>query len=359
MERTFQILKELTRLPGIPGREELVIDYLMEFDIDAVSRRVDPAGNVLIEATGPPERPPVVFTAHTDEVGFRVKRVEKDGTVSVIGADRTDLRTVASEIVDIWTERGPVAAFVIAGQKTSGQADYSTLKPEAIRLDVGLTVKEEVEALGIGPGAPVTYDSRWHELAGGICSAKAFDDRAGVAAILRALELTRGSRKQRPLLLGSVQEEIGAHGADSVAFEERPGCAVVVDICGGEVFGLPEEERRRILGRGPIILDGPVDSAGYIDRVTRLASDNEIPLQRFGTYYRGADHSSIPKKMGGIPGGAVILPMSYYHGPRGLMKVEDVYNAARLMAAILADDEFLDHAARTKRIKEGNWRKEG
>ena len=354
MERTIELLKELTRLPGIPGREEAVIDYLMECDVDSVSRRVDPAGNVFIEAEGP-DKPPVVFTAHMDEVGFRVKRVERDGLVTVVGAGRMDLRTLASEIVHIWTDKGPVPAFVLLGQVTDGSAvDYATLKPENIRLEVGPGDRGAVEDLGVRAGDPVTYDPAWHDLNGGLSCAKAFDDRSGIAAVLRGLELSRGKRRQRPLLLGSVQEEIGAHGADAVEFDRKPGCAIVVDICGGEVFGVPEEERRSVLGRGPIIINGPVDSAGYIDRVSRLAAEKGIPIQHYGHYTRGADHSAIPKKMGGVPGGSVILPVSYYHGPRGLMKPEDVYHAARLIAAILTDDDFLDHAARTKRIKNKN-----
>ena len=41
MERTVALLEELTRLPGIPGREEAVADYLMDYQVNAGKRWID------------------------------------------------------------------------------------------------------------------------------------------------------------------------------------------------------------------------------------------------------------------------------------------------------------------------------
>ena len=116
MESTIRQLEELTRLPGIPGHEEAVVQYLLESPIaDAGKRRVDGNGNVWVRGKGP-KTPPVVILAHIDEVGFLVKRIEDDGRLSVIGHERLDLRTFASEVVQVWTAE--CRSYFLAGPES-------------------------------------------------------------------------------------------------------------------------------------------------------------------------------------------------------------------------------------------------
>ncbi len=346
METVVELLRTLTALPGIPGREEKVVDFLMKCgEAEPAKRWTDASGNAWVLGEGP-DVPPVVFCAHMDEVGFRVKRIEADGRLSVVGHERLDLRTLASEVVQVWTEGGPVDAFVYMGQQTNMPRDYASMVPDTLRLDLGVCDRASAEALGVGTGDPVVFDPGFRRLAGSVLCAKAFDDRSGLAAILKALAFSRGKRKQRPLLLGSVQEEIGGHGAGAVEFPEKPGAVIIVDICGGEVYGLPEPDRRPILGRGPILHDGPTASRGLIRRFETLASEREIPVQHFAAAGRGADLSVLQKKSGGLPALGIILPMAFYHGPRGLIDASDVLNAGRLLAAALEDETFLERATK-------------
>lgn len=346
MERTEALLEQLTALPGLPGHEKAVVDWLLSYEGARIAeRRCDPSGNAWLFTEGPPG-PPVLLMAHMDEVGFRVKRIEDDGTLSVVGHERFDLRTLASEIVQVWTEGGPRPAFVYLGQETNMPRDYRNLRPETLRLDLGVVTREAAEELGVLPGDPVTFDPGFHRLAGGILCAKAFDDRAGLTVLLRALELSEGRRRHRAVLLGTVQEEIGGHGADAVRFEEKPGAALNVDICGGEVYSLPRPDRRPMLGRGPILHDGPEVSHAMKRRLVALAGQEGIPVQRRAAYGRGADQSILQKKAGGLPLFGLIVPMAYYHGPRGFVHPRDVLDAARLVAAVLCDPAFLDHTAK-------------
>lgn len=346
MQRVVELLETLTRLPGIPGREKAVVDCLMELEgLDETGKRVDMNGNAWIEGAGP-DRPRIVLCAHMDEVGLRVKRIDDDGRVEPTGHERMDLRTLAGVMVDVWTGNGPVPAYVYAGQNTTLPKGYDDLVPETVRLDLGVVGREAAEALGVSVGDPVTYDASFHRLGGDVCAAKAFDDRCGLAAIVRAFELTRGKRRQAPLLLGTVQEEIGGHGAHAVEFDKKPGAVIIVDICGGEVYGLPARERRPLLGKGPILHDGPESSVGMIRRFQALAKERDIPLQRYAAVGRGADLSILQQKSGGLPALGIIVPMAYYHGPRGLVHAGDVLNTARLIAAALEDETFLDHATK-------------
>jgi endoglucanase len=346
MDQIITFLKDLTALPGLPGHEKAVLDYLFSLDDIGVAKTwSDASGNAWLEGEGP-AGPPIILMAHMDEVGFRVRRIESDGTLSVIGQDHFDLRTLGGEIVQVWTESGPIPAFVDMGQQTNRPRDYASLQPDTLRLDLGVTERSRAEALGVMPGDCVTFDAGFHRLKDGILCAKAFDDRSGLAAILRALQLSRGHRRLRPVMLGTVQEEIGGHGADAAAFAERPGAVINVDICGGEVYSLPKPDRRPMLGQGPILHDGPETSRAMLRRLATLAQENDIPVQRRAAFGRGADQSMLQKKAGGLPTFGIILPMSYYHAPRGLIHPRDVFDAARLLAAVLGDEEFLSHTSK-------------
>jgi len=346
MDAVERLLEEMAGLPGIPGREEAVVDFLCAYEgIGAEDRRVDQNGNVWISCDGP-EGPPFVLMAHMDEVGFKVKRVEADGRLSIVGHERMDLRTLGSEIVQVWTEKGPVPAFLYEGQETQMPRDYASMRPDTVRLDLGVVDREAALALGVQPADPVTFDPAFHRLAGGVVCAKAFDDRSGLVAILRALELSRGKRACRPLLLGTVQEEIGAHGAAAVTFDEKPGAVINVDICGGEVYSLPEPDRRPMLGAGPIFHDGPEISRGLMRRLRELAEEEGIAVQHRAAYGRGADQSLLQYKCGGLPVFGLILPMAYYHGPRGLIHPRDVHDAARLISAALCDPGFFERCTK-------------
>jgi putative aminopeptidase FrvX len=346
MEATIRLLEELTRLPGIPGREGAVANWLMECPIaDAGKRRIDANGNVWVQGKGP-KTPPIVILAHIDEVGFLVKKVEDDGRLSVVGHERLDLRTMSSEVMQVWTAKGPIPAFVTVGQQTSCPKDYANMTPENFRLELGVNTRGEAEALGVAACDVVTFDPSFHRLPGGLVCAKAIDDRSGVAALIKAFELSAGKRRHLPVMLGTAQEEIGGQGAMGVEFAPKPAALVNVDICGGEVYSLAEPDRRTILGKGPILHDGPESSHGMVRRFMELAKAEGIPFQHLAAAGRGADLSILQQKSGGLPAINLILPMSYYHGPRGLINPADVLHCARLIAAALADKDFVKKATK-------------
>ncbi|MBN2384238.1 hypothetical protein JXQ70_15280 [bacterium] len=344
MKKTRALLKQLVQLPGIPGREEAVADFLLKYPLETRNRAMDSSGNVWLEYDGP-DKPALVLSAHMDEIGCRVKKIEEDGQLSVIGFEGIDLRTLASHVVQIWSDAGVYDAYIYLRQRTWTSPDFSDLVADNIRLDLGLRTRAQVAALSIKPNDPVTFSPDFHDLQNGTVCAKAIDNRCSLAAILLALEQTVGKRAQRPLLLGTVQEEIGGWGAHSIAFKEKPGAILVLDICGAEVFKLTEAERRTIMGRGPILLNNPGTSRGLYKRLKQLAAEQDIPCQDVGYYTRGADPAILQTKSGGQPMMSIIIPMAYYHGPKGLIDLHDLEATTRLLVAVLEDESFLDHGS--------------
>jgi len=341
MEKIITLLKDLVRLPGIPGREEAVANYLLRYPLDAAKREIDHSGNVYLEMKGP-AKPPLVLSAHMDEIGCRVKRIEDDGQLSVIGFEGIDVRTLAGQVVQVWTETEVFDAFVYLRQRTGPSRDYMDLMAENVRLDLGLTNRDDVMALAIKPNDPVTFNQEFYSLQNNMVCAKAFDNRCSLAVILRALEKTSAKRAQRPVVLGTVQEEIGGFGARAFSFPEKPGAVLVLDICGAEVFRLSEAERRTIMGKGPILLNNPGTSRGLYKRLKELALERGIPYQDVGYYDRGADPAILQTKSGGNAMMTIVIPMAYYHAPKGLLNIDDLMHTTDLLVAVLTDEYFLE-----------------
>ena len=99
------------------------------------------------------------------------------------------------------------------------------------------------------------------------------------------------------------------------------------------------------MGGGPILLNNPGTNRGLCERLAQLAEEHDIPYQKVGYYDRGADPAILQTSGGGFPMMTIILPMAYYHAPKGLIHSVDVFNTARLIAAVLQDDNFLEEAS--------------
>ena len=81
-ERLRAQMKALCALPGVSGFEHEVVRYLtkaLEPLVDEVT--VDRFGTIYARRSGRSERPRLMYAAHSDQIGFVVKRIEPDGFV--------------------------------------------------------------------------------------------------------------------------------------------------------------------------------------------------------------------------------------------------------------------------------------
>jgi len=127
-----------------------------------------------------------------DEVAFLVDYIDDDGFIYILPAGGHFPAGVLMHRFTITTGRGEITAY--AGHKSTHAVpmDERTRVPAAddIFLDAGVRSREEAEALGIRSGLPVTYREEFEALNGTRrYLAKAFDNRAALAALTEALRL--------------------------------------------------------------------------------------------------------------------------------------------------------------------------
>ncbi|MBE9472607.1 MAG: M42 family metallopeptidase [Chloroflexi bacterium] len=331
------ILKELSEAFGVSGNEDdvraIVLDAVREH-VDEV--KVDALGNVLAFKRGTGrQRMRVMLAAHMDEVGLMVVGHDNDGFLRVRSVGGIDPRVLPGTLLQV----GPGRIYGVIGVKPihllKENAD-KVAKLEDLVVDVGAKSKDEARKLA-PLGTYATFATRFREL-GPTVRGKAFDDRAGCAVLV---ELLRGERFRFDLhAVFTVQEEVGLRGARVAAYAIEPDCAFALE--GTVADDMPRDKDTSPtteLGQGPAIT--VMDRSFIADRrlvrlLTSTAEELGIPYQIKQPGIGGTDAGAIHLTREGVPSVTVAVPCRYIHSPVALLSLDDFNNTVRLMRASLA-----------------------
>jgi endoglucanase len=281
-------------------------------------------------------KPTVMLEAHIDEIGFIVTYIDDDGFLKVGRCGGTDRRLYAAQTVTIHTENGDIKG-VICTLPPHVQSDSSeAMKTEDIAIDIGCENREEAEKL-VSQGDRITIDNKLAKLLGTRVTAKAIDDRAGVAAVLCALELLKGKETAYNIeVLFASQEEVGERGAQIGAFNSSADIALVTDV---SFAYTPDAKKHECgeMGKGAMIGVSPSLDKNIANELKALAKDRNIPYQlEIMGGSTGTDADSVCVSHGGIRTGLISIPEKYMHTPVEVVDTEDIMAVGRLMAAFVA-----------------------
>jgi putative aminopeptidase FrvX len=238
---TLSLLEELLDIPSPSGREaemaQLVQDKLR---MVGYTPEMDLAGNVIVRLDGQTEKAPLCcLAAHMDEIGMVVTRVQEDGSLLVNRSGGLYPWKLGEKPVEILGDHQSINGVASMGS-THREIDPNRLITWSdVKVITGLTA-EALQSAGVRPGSaavptrevrgPVVFGDPDDPLVG----AWTLDDRMGVIILLQLMEkLAReGGQPQSPTLIAfTVAEEVGGHGAKSLAQRERPDIFIAVDGC--------------------------------------------------------------------------------------------------------------------------------
>jgi endoglucanase len=166
------------------------------------------------------------------------------------------------------------------------------------------------------------------------------DNRLGAFVAYEAARLVAeaGGAPGEVVAVAAVQEEIGLNGARASAFRIEPGAAIVVDVTHAtDAPGVdPKQLGEHPLGSGPVLERGSTLSPALFEHLHATGEKESIPFTVSASAGRtGTDADVIHMARAGIPTTVVGLPLRYMHSPVEVVQVEDVLNAAKLIAASL------------------------
>jgi len=342
-----EILKELTDAPGISGFEtdaaEVAAKHLKPFS-DEVN--IDKMGNVIALKRGEQsgeERSSILLAAHLDQIGLMVTKIEDGGFIRITKVGGIDVSILPGQMIDIYGKE--VLRGIIGAKPPHLQAPGESGKQvpmDELYVDTGLS-KEELEKI-MEVGTLARIESEFTELSGGCIAAQAFDDRAGVAALVEALRRLSGRKhKWDVYAVATVQEETSNYlGAATTVFRLEPNIGIAIDVTFGDGVGA-SERRSYPLGKGPTVALGPNFHPKITEELCKVAKENEIPHQlEADPKPGGTDAYAIQLSKAGIPTGLLGIPLRNMHTTVEMLKLEDVKRLGELLSVFISqlDTQF-------------------
>ncbi len=334
MNSLIQHLEILSNAPGVSGDETEVrraIRPLLEGQIDDL--KIDAVGNLITHKAGTGTSSlRVLITAHMDEVGLMVVGHTSDGGLRVETVGGIPSRLLPGLTVRV----GQAALPGVIGLKAVHRTDTATRRKATdigqLAVDVGASSRDEAERLA-PVGTTMVFATRFQTL-GESCLGKAFDDRAGCAALIGLLRAERFPFD----VFGAftVQEEVGLRGAQVAAYTVKPDVAIALE--GTLADDLPKEEPdvspTTEVGKGPAIT---VMDRSYITpprllrHFVRVAEAEGFPYQFKQPGIGGTDAGGIHRTRAGVPSITIAVPCRYIHSPVSLLNADDLSGLVELV----------------------------
>ena len=344
------LLAELSSCPGPPGGERQIAHLIQKHLRDFCEVRYDGLGSLLAEKPGHQERPRLLLCAHMDEIGFMVQSVTDKGFLRLQPLGSWNTEGLAATRLVVRTAKGDLPAVIPAVPPHFKKNGDEKTKGDEILADVGALSRQEVQEFGIMLGDLVTPAPRFEIFGEKVVANKAWDDRAGCAAMVLAMKhLCDFNHAATVIAAGTVQEEVGARGATTAVHLAKPDLAIVLEGApADDLPGLAKDEPQGALGRGcQIRLFDPttIVNRRYWQWARDLALAHGIPHQLAVRQSGSTDARPIHVANGGIPTLVLSTPVRYIHSPTGLLHLDDFEATVALVKKILEimDLKVLQH----------------
>ena len=343
-------LQQMCHISALSGHEEDMIVYMKgEMSRYLSNVRVDRLGNVIAVKEGKSsDGPKVMISAHMDEVGFMVRKIEPSGFIRIARVGGVPEKSLPAQRLVLRGSKGDVLGII--GPKshhlTPPEERYKVVRINDLYVDIGAHSKAEAEEMGIYPGTPVTYHGFFQEMAGGQIAGKALDNRAGCFVLLQVLRLLADKDSSATIyFVASVQEEFSIRGIVPAAFTINPDIAIGLDVaiaCDTPDLNALSDVR---FGAGPVIshytfhgrgtLCGLIPNPKLREYMVETAARLNIPVQRsvfFGGLY---ETSFLTLVREGIPAVDMALPVRYTHAPIEVGSLPDMEQLIILLTAAI------------------------
>ncbi len=347
MPTTIELLKELTAIPALAGREDAMIAAMRRhFNALADEVRVDRVGNVIATVHGRQESPSLLIFAHMDELGLIVRKLEPDGFLRFERVGGVPEKSLLGQWVEIHTDEGRhIPALIGTTSHHVTKAERKFVVPDRLDmyLDVGCGSRAEVEALGIRVGDAVTYRATFAQLSPDRVASKSLDNRVGCTMLIQTLAALARERPAATVhLVASVQEEFNVRGVWPAFQALKPQAAICLDV----TVACDTPELRHLsdvsVGGGPVIttyqfhgrgtLGGLIPNPKLRRFLERIAAAEGILTQRealLGVITDAAFSQLLGEE--GVAMAALSVATRYTHAPVESCSLRDIDAATRLL----------------------------
>jgi putative aminopeptidase FrvX len=343
IKKMKSLLEKLSNAHGISGYEGSVreiIEKEVKSCVDEI--KTDNFGNLITVKKG--KAPSVMIAAHMDEIGLMVKYIDDEGFIRFAKVGGWFDQTLVNQRVVLHTKKGLITG-VIGSKPThvmKTEDRKKAIEAKDMFIDVGASSKDEATKMGVEPGVTVSLDQRLASLTNDRVTGKAFDDRAGGAVLITAMQQVAGMKLSSVFGVFTVQEEVGLKGARTSAFGLNPDVGIAIDTCiTGDHPGIKKTDSAIEIGKGPslTVMDaggrGVITHHRVLEWLRETAKAEGIPYQMEVTESGTTDASAISLTREGIPSGVISVATRYIHTPVEVLSLKDLAQTVDLVVAAI------------------------
>jgi putative aminopeptidase FrvX len=334
-----QTLHKLLTAAGPSGYEQAPAAVFREAASAFAEVTHDTVGSTVARVAGTGEGRSLAIVGHIDEIGLIVHHIDDDGFLWFTGVGGWDPTILVGQRVAIATRSGAVPGVV-------GKKPIHLLKDEdrkrvpqlkELHIDIGAADGDEARRL-VRVGDVAVIDAEPVEFPNNRFISRSMDNRIGCYVALEAARLVAeaGGAPGDVYALAVAQEEITFGGARTTAFSLNPDVAIAVDVTfATDQPGLSEVEvGRHKFGMGPVLTRGSTLDPKVFELLHEAGEAEGIPFTvTASARATGTDADAFHIARQGIPSSVVSVPLRYMHSPVEMVQLDDVENAAKLIAA--------------------------
>ena len=336
---TPDVLRTLLTAPGPSGYETAAAVAWREAASAFAEVSVDSLGSSVARVKGTADGPLLAIVGHIDEIGVIVTHIDDEGFLRFSGVGGWDPVILVGQRLTLLTRDGAVDGVI--GKKPIHLMKDEDRKrgPELKDLHIDIGAKDGDEArsrVRIGDVAVIAGEPV--ELPNDRVVSRSMDNRLGCYVAYEAARLVAeaGGAPGEVAAVAAVQEEITFAGSRTTAYSLQPDVAIAVDV--GFATDQPGIElgelTKHAFGSGPVIARGSTLHPRVFELLHETAEAEEIPFTvESSSRATGTDADAIHLSRAGIPTGLISIPLRYMHSPVEMVQLDDVANAAKLIAA--------------------------
>lgn len=337
------ILEQSLLMASPSGSEELITGFFANQVCPYVDEVwTDANGNCIAHKKG--MGPKIMFMAHADEVGLMISFIDDRGFLYFNQIGGIDTNILPGLRVIIQGKQGPVTGIIgkkpihLQSKEESGKA----LSPEDLWIDIAAI--DKADALSkVQIGSVATYESNIQHLPNNMILSKSLDDKIGLAVLMGLARNLQSITTDKDIyLVASVQEELGARGAQMVSEAILPEIGIAIDVTHATDYPSmsPTADGDIRLGKGVVIPLGPNMTKGINQQLTAIADVCQIPYQVEAIAKpTGTDARMIQVAGQGIKTGLVSIPCRYMHTPGEMVSLTDADYAISLLTEYIKNRE--------------------
>ena len=338
----FSVLKTLSQLPGVSGREEAVRAYLMHYlPVTGDEVRTDALGNLIVTRQGTSGKS-VLLCAHMDEVGLMVQHIESNGFLRFVTVGGIDPRTLLAQRVWVQTSRGPILGVIgIQPAHMTTESDRARAVPvHDLFIDIGMSGEAARACVAVGDVA--VLERPYEEFGDELICAKALDDRVGVFVLAEILRCIKNPVHTVHAVF-STQEEVGGRGATTAAYGLNADVCLCLDTTGAaDIPGVAPRDYIVQVGGGVGItaLDARTITPQHLfDDLVKRCGAQDIPFQVRIAPRGGTDAGVIHVSKTGMASCSLSIPTRNIHSNVEVVCKRDVRAMFDLVCKCLTDKE--------------------